>query len=126
MRRDGAMTIYPARIAVGVVLLLPNGDAGFDFINNILAGAERFGAVFGGDSNPDGDFADVEATDAMDAARVEDVEFLARFRKDAFAFFDGEFFKRFVFERGDLFAVVVIAHPALERHERACAWIGEG
>ena len=48
----------PTRIAVGVVFLFPDGDAGFYFVDDVAAGGKGGLTVLGSDADPDGDFTD--------------------------------------------------------------------
>ena len=82
--------------------------------------------MLSGDADPDGECAELEKADAMDAVRGEDRKFLTRLGDDARALFIGEQGVGLVFEREDGLTLVAIAHPAFKRDARAGAFIGEG
>src|SRR5579859_7923148 len=71
-----ALAIHPTRVAVLVVLLLPDGHAVFHFVNDIAAGAKGLIAVAGRDAHPYRHLADGEIADAMHARSVLDTEAL--------------------------------------------------
>lgn len=54
------VAVDPAGVAALVVLFFPDGDAGFDFVDNVLAGFETRTAVGGGDADPYCDAAQIE------------------------------------------------------------------
>ena len=118
--------VDPSRRAARIVLFFPDGQAGFGFVNDVTTRVEGSAAMLSGDANPNGEFAEVEMADAMDAVRGEDREFLVRFGDDARALFVGEEGVGLVFEGEDGLALVTIADPALEGDAGAGAFIGEG
>src|SRR5215470_10157479 len=50
--RSAPLAIHPAGVTVEVVLLLPDGQAVFDLVDNVSAGAESLVAVRRADSYP--------------------------------------------------------------------------
>src|SRR5258708_1392656 len=89
-RRSAPRTVHPTRIAVLIVLLLPDRHPMFDFVDDVSAGGEGFGAVTCAYAYPDGHVADREVSDAVHARGVFDTETGDCFGDDAFAFLDGE------------------------------------
>ena len=120
-RHGAALAVHPARIAVDVVFLLPDGHAMFDFIDDEAAGAERFVAMRGAHAHPHGDVAERQRAHAMHAGGARDAELRDGFLDDARAFLFGELGEGFVFEARDRVAFVVIAHPAFEGRKTAAA-----
>lgn len=110
---DGA--VDPFGFAGSVVFLFPDGDAGFDFIDDVAAGVERFATMGCADADPDGDVADIEETGSVDTVDGVHAELLDCFVEDALALFDRDAFEGLVFEPVDLASFVVIADPAFER-----------
>lgn len=111
--------------AVGVVLVLPDGDAGFDLVDEVAVGIEGGFAVGGGGEGDDGGFADLEGADAVDGEGVGEGEFLEGFGDDLLAFLIGEDGVGLVVEAGDIPALVVIADEALEDDDGSAGGIGE-
>src|ERR1700722_18515141 len=84
--RRAALAVHPAGVTVAVVLLLPDRDAVFDFIDDVAASQKRFLAVARADSHPHGHLAQLQITDAVYARGVFDAEALHGLGNDAFAF----------------------------------------
>ncbi len=118
-----SLAVHPARIAVDVVFLLPDGHAMFDFIDDEAAGAKRFVAVRGAHAHPHGDVAKRQRAHAVHAGGARDAKLRARFFDDARAFLFRELGERFVFQARDRVAFVVVAHPAFEGRETAAALV---
>ena len=100
---------------VGVVRAFPDGNAGFGFVDNEAAGVKGGLSVRGADADPDGDIANFQRTDSVDACGRFDFEALARFLEDPRPFFFGEWLVGAVFESVNGFAVVVVADPTFKR-----------
>src|SRR6185437_14077726 len=96
--RGAALAVYPAGVAIFVVLLFPDGYAVFDFVDDVAARAEGFIAVSRAGAHPYGHFADGEVADAMDAGSALYAEAFDGLGDDAFAFFNCERFEGFIFE----------------------------
>ena len=93
----------------------------FDFVDDVSAGGECFGAVACAHAYPYGHLADGQVADAVYARGVFDAEALDGFGDDALAFFDCERLEGFVFEVTDGQAFVVVADPTFERCVAAAA-----
>src|SRR6185437_1255697 len=124
-RRGTALAVHPARVAAAVVLFLPDGHAVLYLVDDETAGVEGFAAVGGTHAHPHGHVAHLQGADAMNAPGVQNREALQGLGHDARAFLDREFLEGFVFEKGHLLPLVVIANPALEAGEGARAAIQE-
>ncbi len=94
-------------------------------VDDEAARAEGFVAMRGTGSDPDGEIADGEVAEAVDAGNVRDAEALAGFGQDALALAQRERLERFVLEVLDLTAIVEVAYPALECGVTAGCRIGE-
>ena len=123
VRMAHTLAVDPARIAIDVVLLLPDGHAVFDFIDDVAAGAKRLVAMRGAHADPHGDVADAEVADAMHARRALHAKALDRFLDDALAFLLREPANASYSRRVTRVAFVVIAHPAFERRVAAAALV---
>src|SRR6185369_8650018 len=108
-------TVHPARLAVAVVLFLPDRHALLGLVDDVAARVERGAAVRRRDSDPDRAVADRELADAVLATRRRHREALERLADDLRALLLGDSGMRLVLERDDGRAVVVIADPAFER-----------
>ena len=124
-RRRAALAIHPPRVAILVVLLLPDGHTMFDLIDNVAAGAECFVPVSRASTNINSHVPDGEVADAMDARSVLDTKALDGFGNDAFAFLHRERLERLVLQVSDAQTFVVIAYETLERGVAPARRIGE-
>lgn len=115
----------PCAGAVRVVFFFPDGDGGFDGIDDGAAGVEGGVSMGSGDGDGDGNFTDLEVACAVLAVGGDDVVILADFFKDALALFFGEGGEGLVFQRCDVAALVVVAHPALEACVAACSGVAD-
>ncbi len=113
--------IDPGGRASGVMFFFPDRNAGFGFVDEVAAGGECGVTMRGRNAGPDGEIADLEMPDAMDAQGVSNRKFFASFGEDAGTLFFGECGERFVLERLHGMALVMIAHPAFEGD--ACAGV---
>src|SRR5262249_439784 len=77
------------------------------------------------DAHPHGQCADLQTTETMHAARVNDGKALPRFLENLGAFLDAQRLEGFVFQRGDGQTFVVIAHAAFETSDAAGRGIGQ-
>lgn len=109
------MALDPEAGAIGVVFLFPDRHGGFDLVNDGAAGVEGGFAVGGGDGDGDGDVSYLQMPGAVLATGGGDLVISADFFEDALAFFFGKGWEGFIFQRGDIAALVVVTHPALER-----------
>ncbi len=91
----------------------------FHFVDDEAAGAKRLVAMRGADADPDGDVADGERSDSMDAGGARDTEARLGFGNNTRTFLVGEFDEGFVFQACDRMALVVVSHPAFEGRESA-------
>src|ERR1700738_3812070 len=114
VRRGTSLAVHPTGGAVLVVLLLPDRHSMFNFVDDVSACGEGFGAVTCTHTYPHCHLADREVADAVYAGGVFDAKSGNRFCDDAFAFFDGERFERFIFEMADGEPFIVVADPTLE------------
>ena len=86
----------------------------FDFVDDVSTRVERFAAMGGTDSYPNGQVGEVERTHAMNAHGMLDGETLQCLRENSLTLLDGESLKGFVLEPSDVLALVMIPNPALE------------
>jgi hypothetical protein len=119
-RRSASLAIYPARVPIFIVLLLPNGHPVFDFIDDVTARRKGFGTMARAHSNPNRHLTYRQVTNAMHARRVLYTESLDGLGNDAFAFLNGEQLECFVLKMSNRMAFVVVADPTLERCVTAC------
>src|SRR5262245_53828653 len=101
VRRRAALAVYPPRVAVAVMLFLPDGNAMFDLLNVVATGEEGFLAMVSAYADPDRELADGERADAVHARGVLHSEARHSRRHDALAFLDGERLECFVLEPRD-------------------------
>ena len=125
VRMRAALAIDPARVAVDVVLFLPDRHAVLHFVDDVAARGECFGAMTRAHADPHRQIADRERADAMHARGSQHAEALDGFRDDALTFLVRQRFERLVFEARDRVTFVVIAHPAFERGIAAGGRVGE-
>ena len=121
--RGASLAIDPTRIAAAIVLLLPNGYAVLNLVDNEPAGIEGFAAMRGTYPNPHRHVAYAQGPDPMDAHGMLHREAPHSFRDDAVAFLYSQLLKSFVFQPRDLLAFVLIANPTLETDVAARPWI---
>src|ERR1700722_3358001 len=114
MDRCTAFAVHPARIAVSVMLLLPDRHAMLHFVDDVAAGVEGFAPMDRTDPDPPRHVAQGQGADAMDAQRVLHREAPQSFGDDAFAFLQREFLKGFVFQSNVFPPPIVIPHPAFK------------
>ncbi len=124
-RRCAALAVDPSGIAVFVVLLLPDGNAVFHFIDDVAARAKRLVAVARARAHPHRHIADPEIANAVHAGRALDAEALDRLGYDPLAFLHRQRLERLVLQVPNLVPFVVIAHPAFERRIPAALRIRE-
>ena len=105
--------------AIGVVFFFPDGNGVFDGVDDGAAGVEGGIAMGGADGDGDGDFANLEVAGAVQAAGGENIVFDADFGEDPVTFFFSKGGEGFVFERGNVAALVVVADPAFKGGEPA-------
>jgi hypothetical protein len=86
----------------------------FDFVDDVSACGEGFGAVTCTYTYPHCHVPDREVTDAVYAGSVPDTKSGNRFRDDTFTFFDGERLERLIFEVAYGEPFIVVANPTLE------------
>jgi hypothetical protein len=113
-RRGTSLAVHPTGVAVLVVLFLPDRHSMFDFVDDVSACGEGFGAVTCTHSDPHCHFTDCEVSDAVYAGSVLDAKSGNRFGDDAFTFLDGERLERFIFEMADGEPFIVVANPTFE------------
>jgi hypothetical protein len=114
-RRCASFAIHPPGVTVLVVFLLPNRYAMFDFVDDVSACGEGFGAVARAYAHPYRHFPDRQVSNAVHAGSVLDAKSGHCFGDYALTFLDGERLERFVLEMTDGKAFVVVADPAFER-----------
>ena len=85
------LTTRPSGGSVGEKLLLPNGNAVLDFVDDVTASVEGFAAMDGGGANPHGDVGQVERTHPMNSQNIVDRKVFAGLCDDASGFKVGEF-----------------------------------
>ena len=111
----GAMvTTHPSATAIAEVFFLPDGDAGFYFVDDVAAGIEGGVAVVGGDAHDYSESADFDRAGAVDASGLDDLEFFVSLGDDPLALFLGEEGVGFVFEPIDGAALMVVSYPSFE------------
>jgi hypothetical protein len=113
-RRGASLAIHPPGVTVLVVLLLPNRHAMFDFVDDVSACGEGFGAVARAYAHPYRHLSDRQVSNTVHAGSVLDAESGNCFGDYALTFLDGERLERFVLEVTDGKAFVVVANPAFE------------
>jgi hypothetical protein len=113
--RGTPLAVHPTGIAILVVLLLPDRHSMFDFVDDVSACGEGFGAVTCTYTYPHCHVADREVSDAVYAGSVLDTKSGNRFRDDAFTFLDRERLERFIFEVADGEPFIMVANPTFER-----------
>src|SRR5580658_1943201 len=103
VRGQGALlAIHPARVAVSIVLFLPDRHAVLHLIDDVAAGGERLAPVHRAHAHPDGHVAEIERAHAMDAERALHGEACAGLGEDTLALLDRESLESLVFEARDL------------------------
>jgi hypothetical protein len=118
-----SLAVHPARIAIDVVFLFPDGHAMFDFIDDEAAGTKRFVAVRGAHSYPHGDVAQAQRAHAVHAGGARDAILRARFFDDTCAFLFGELGESLVFQARYRMAFIMVAHPAFEGRKAPAALV---
>ncbi len=81
------VALDPDAGAIGVVLFFPDGNGGFDRVDDGAAGVECRITVGGGDSDTDRDFSDLEVAGSVLATGGYDIMVFANFLDDTLAFF---------------------------------------
>ena len=104
--RRAALAVHPARVAVEIVLFLPDRQPMLDLVDHEAAGTKRLVAMRRARAHPDREIADAERAEPVYARELRDTEALARRRKDAFALAQPERLEGFVFELRDFAALV--------------------
>ena len=107
------------------MLLFPDRQAGLGLIDNIPASIEGRCAVRRRHAHPDRQIAQGKVADSVGRDRAKHPEAGARLGQDAFTLRLGQRHVGLVFEGLYRLALVVVAHPALERHASARAGVGE-
>src|SRR5690606_8219824 len=113
--------MQPFRLAVGVALVLPDRHARLDLVDDPAAGVEGRIAVRGAGADPDRELADGQLADAVHAAGLDRAEARHRLLDDARTLGLGQRHVGLVAQALHRPALVVVAHPALERGEGAGA-----
>src|SRR6185437_12331597 len=124
-RRRTALAVHPPGVTVQVVLLFPDRHAVLDLIDDVAAGPEGLVAVRRAYSDPHRQLPDREVPEAVRAARVCDPEALHGLAEDALTFTQRECLEGLVLQVPDARALVVVAHPALERGKAPARGVGE-
>ena len=93
-----ALAVDPARVAVVVVLLLPDRHPVLDLVDDVAACAKRFVAMACADTDPDRQLANAETAGAMYAQRLLDPELFAGLGHDPLSLLDGQGLEGFVLE----------------------------
>jgi len=122
-RSGTSLTIHPARIAVRVMLLLPDRHAVFHFIDDVAACGEGLRTMACADTHPHSHVADVKISDPVHAQRVLDTKSLDGFRDNPLTLFHGQWLECLVLEVTDGVTLIVVADPALETRVAPCGWI---
>ncbi len=104
----------PVGVAGGVAFAFPDGDAGFDLVDDPAAGLEGGAAVAGAGADPDRQVAQGEFAGAVHAGGGGQVETGDRLFDDALALGFGQFAVGLVEQALHRPTLVVVAHPALE------------
>ena len=116
----------PASAAVSVMFFFPDGNGGFDCVDDRSASIESGVSVGRGNGDADGDFTDLQVAGAVDTAGSDDVVFGDDFRKYTLAFFFCKCWEGLIFESGDVSALVVVAHPTLKASKTTGSRISHG
>ena len=125
-RRGGAaLAIHPARVAIFVVLFLPDRDAMFDFVDDVSTRAECLVAMTRADAYPYRHVADREITDAVYACGVFDAKPRYCFGNNAFAFLHRKRLERLIFQVSDAKPFIVIPDESLECGIAAAGGVGK-
>src|SRR5215469_13482565 len=84
-RGGAALAVHPARIAIHVVLFLPDRQAVLDLVDDVAAGAEGLVAMRRAHPDPHGQLADAEVTDTVHARGMTHPEARHRLGEDPLA-----------------------------------------
>lgn len=88
----------PLGAAIGVMFLFPDGQAMFDFIDDITARQKRRFAMRRGNANPYSQVANLQMTDAVNGQCLRYAEFLLGFAKNPLALLNGQSSIGFIFQ----------------------------
>ncbi len=91
------VALDPDAGAVCIMLFFPDGNCGFDRVDDSAAGVEGGIAMGGGDGDADREFTDLKVTGAVLAAGGYDIVVFANFLDDTLAFFFRKGRKGFIF-----------------------------
>src|SRR5215469_15615245 len=103
------LAVDPAGVTAQVMLLLPDGQAVLDFVDDVTARAERLVTVRRAHAHPHGELADRERPDAMHAGGMRHTEARDRLGDDALALAHAERLKSFVLQAAYALALVAVA-----------------
>src|SRR5579884_3538419 len=93
MRCSATFILLPDAIAaVGIMLLLPDGRAALEFVDDVLARVECRASVRGCDDDRNGHVADAQIAHAVDDGDLASAEALPRLARNALEFCDGHGF----------------------------------
>ena len=124
-RGGAALAVHPTRVAVDIVLLLPDRDAVLHLVDDVAARPEGLITVRRGDAHPHRDLAERQVADAVHATRVAHPETRAGFGDDALTLAYGELLEGLVLEAAYGAALVEVAHPTLEGRVTAAGRVDE-
>src|SRR5580700_6427336 len=122
---EGGLSLYP-RLAVCGNFFFPDGDGGFQSVDDVAAGFECLGAVRGGDDDDDAGLSDFEATKAVGDRDVFDAPALCGFCYDEANLLLGHFGVDIVFKVAHLFSAGVVAYNSLEDGDATDAGMAYG
>lgn len=120
-----ALAVHPTRIAIDIVLFLPDRHPMLHFVDDVATGTERLITVWGADTHPDSKITDVQFAEPVHAGRLRCAETLAGFGENALAFAQRERLERLILKTPDLSTFVEIPDPAFERDVASRCRVGE-
>lgn len=108
------LAIHPARIAIDVVLFLPDRQTYFDLIDDEATGLERLVPMGRGNTNPYRTLTEFKQADAMHAAGIEIRKTLLRLCQHFLTLGNDQGFIRLILEALDNLPFIFVANPTFE------------
>ncbi|MDA0990892.1 MAG: hypothetical protein O3A51_09090 [Verrucomicrobia bacterium] len=111
MRRT-ACAIHPFGNALDIVFLFPDRYTGFHLVDHKTTGFEGRVAVLRCCANPHSQLADLQMSDPVGTANIDEIKSLFGFGKNLFAFTLRELRIDFILQRRNGTSIIVIAYPS--------------